>query len=470
VVQSRSSDAGGQTAGCEMAACRLVLTRNAHSELLLVENCSDFHLPAVEIPRWERAAPHLTSHVLSRWGVKAVVLFHVRSESVASDSGEVCYYVLGSIDANAPLIRGARWMPTGDLRDKRVYQEDTVLRQALHQAETYDNSDRVATFVHSGWLDELNSWMRTRLSTCGWRLTGECTQYAIGPWFCLLRCATNGPYIWFKAVGGPNSREYAITRLLTEFASPFLPEILGTRDDWRGWLSLEAIGQHLDQVWDLASWQSAARSLAQLQLTSLPNADSLLTAGTKDLRLEKLASLICPLFDRIAKLMRQQPSSPPRILTMGDLNSLTDRLQNACTQLEKHGLPAALGHADLNPGNVIVDGERTVFLDWAEATISHPFFTFEYLIAVLRRLRPDLECWVEELRQAYSAPWREFFSNEQVMKAFELTPLLAVLAFAAGCTDWNGSGEDIRPPMAKLMRALARRMQVEALRLDRMGI
>ena len=380
------------------------------------------------------------------------------------------YYVLEGVEAGKSLTGGAVWIAAEQVVGRNEFARDAVFQGLLAQAKSYNKRGSAETFVHSGWLDELNSWIEARLSSRGWQLTGEWTQYNMGPWFCLLRCQTTGPYVWFKAVGHPNLREYAITRALADYASPYIPEILGTRDDWHGWLAVEACGHQLDQAWDIAYWQNAARSLARLQLASLENTSSLLIAGCQDLRLERISSRICPWFNRIADLMKQQLASPPRILTPDDLSLVEDRLQRACTQLQQCRLPEALGHADLNPGNVIVNSEQAVFLDWAEATISHPFFTFEYLVALLRRLRPDLEGWVDPLRDAYSAPWRESYSDEWIMRAFELTPLMAVLAFAAGCTDQHDNGGNISPPMTKLLRALARRMHREALKQDKIDI
>jgi Phosphotransferase enzyme family len=463
-------NAVGLPSACEMIPCRLIITRNAHSELLIVQDGDDFQLPMVDIPKWERAAPHLTSQVFNRWGVKAICLFSAQSERLEYRTHDMRCYVLEAVEGKQALTNGAIWIGAKEVAATSEFSGDAVFQRTLAQAKSFNKGGSAETFVRSGWLDDLNSWMQARLSIRGWRLTGEWTQFAMGPWFCLLRCATTGPYIWFKAVGDPNLREYAITRTLSRYDSPCMPEILGTRDDWHGWLAVEACGHHLDEVWDIAHWRNAARSLAKLQLESLENTNSLLTAGCRDLRLERISLLIGPLFNRISELMRQQPVSPPRILTSDDLTLVEDRLRSASMELPQHGLPAALGHADLNPGNVIVNGVQTVFLDWAEATISHPFFTFEYLVALLRRLRPDLECWVDQLREAYSGPWREFYSEDRIMRAFELTPLLAVLAFAIGFTDWQDNDEDISSPMAKLLRALARRMYAETLRGNKIGI
>ena len=188
----------------------------------------------------------------------------------------------------------------------------------------------------------------------------------------------------------------------------------------------------------------------------------MIAAGCKDLRLRRLDRAIDPLFDMFAELMKKQPTSPPRILTGAELSVLRGHLLTACDQLHSLGLSDALGHTDLNPGNILVDGERAVFLDWAEASISQPFFAFEYLGSLLGRLRPDLEDWAAQLKETYSRPWREFYSDEQIERAFETTPLVAVLAFAAGLSGWQDDSLNVNLNLEKLLRSLARRMYAEA--------
>ena len=90
--------------------------------------------------------------------------------------------------------------------------------------------------------------------------------------------------MWFKAVGGINSAEFAITRELARIKSRFLPIMLGQNIEWRGWLTSEAPGHRLDEAWNLHDWEAAAASLAALQIESIPIADILLAAGCRDVR------------------------------------------------------------------------------------------------------------------------------------------------------------------------------------------
>jgi hypothetical protein len=464
----RETDMADQLVAIELVSCHLIITRDAHSEILLVQEGSSLRLPRVEIPMWERAAPHLISTVRELWGVDAICLFNADIGDNDSKPTNVRCYVLEAMYLGAVPKGGGVWVSTEarDAAGLRSMGDFVRIQKALSQATAYDRKELVGPFAHSGWFKELTSWIESQLSTHGWRLGGEWSQYNMGPSFCLIHAATNGPGVWFKAVGKPNLKEYAITCALNQLRSSYLPQILATHDEWHGWLALEISGHRLDGILDIRHWKNAASSLAAMQLESLGSTEALLSAGCKDLRLGHLDSLIDPLIELFAELMKKQCVNPPRILTKHELNILGDALHRTCDRLQSLGFVDTLGHRDLNPGNVIVNADRAVFLDWAEGMIGHPFFTFEYLIALLRSLRPDLEHWTAHLREGYARPWRNTYLEEKIREAFLVTPLLAVLAFAASSSGWQENPHEMDQYRAKLMRSLARRMYAEACKFE----
>jgi len=71
--------------------------------------------------------------------------------------------------------------------------------------------------------------------------------------------------------------------------------------------------------------------------------------------------------------MAAQQKQPPPPLTIRELAFLGERLQEAISVLQDFGFPETLGHIDFNPGNILITPARCVFLDWAEACVTHPF-------------------------------------------------------------------------------------------------
>ena len=97
---------------------------------------------------------------------------------------------------------------------------------------------------------------------------------------------------------------------------------------------------------------------------------------------------------------------PPPILSRQDLSDLSATLKDALHCLDALQIPDTLGHSDFNPGNILVGSERCVFIDWAEAHISHPFLTFEYLMSHLKKDHSQLMRFEDELRSSYARRWQ----------------------------------------------------------------
>ena len=456
---STASLAPTQSNTAEMMSCTVIITRRGLAELLLIKKELDgFALPQVTVPRGERMAPHLVSQVKACLDVEAICLFSGENDQAGNGASRFC--VLEGSETNGPPVDSLTWVSIDNANCESVTSEAdrAALRSAIPSAQGYNSGARSGQFARSGWFGELTSWIEAQLLQHRLKL-GKCwTQYNMGPEFCLLRLETNGPALWFKAVGEPNLKEYAITNTLARLQSPHVPEIIATHSVWHGWLMREAHGCHLDETSDPEHWKRVASSLAELQVASISMSGDLLAAGCKDLRPMQLANSIGPLLDIIRELMAAQTANPPRALTANELRQLDAHLRAACESLQSVGIPDALGQTDFNPGNVLVNNEGASFLDWAEASIGNPFFTLEYLVALCQRLRPNGEAWANSIRDAYLLPWRAEYSDEQLRRAFRWTPVVAMFAFTVGCPGWQAGSGRIHPNVQKLLRSVARRM------------
>jgi hypothetical protein len=460
-----------QISTIETVPFRLILTRNKNSEIFLLKQGGFCRLPEIVIPRKQRVAPHLNATVREKWGMVTVCLFNPQVGIIHAHEPRSHYQVLEAVNSSCCAPNGAVWVPSSSLKDL-VFQRDmdrATLWSAISQAHAHDRDNSICTFAGSGWFDELMGWIQNHLDIHGLKLTNNWTQYNIGPSFCLIRCETSGTAVWFKAVGNPNLREYAITMKVAQLCPAYLPKIIATHAGWHGWLALEAIGQHLDNVRDLQCWSNTAISLASLQLETTASSDALLAAGCIDLRLARLYELIEPFLHTVDQLMAVQSATYPPILTLSDLEGMQRKLKFACRELQALGFPDTLGQTDLNPGNVIASVDQSVFIDWAQANVSHPFFSFEYLLALLKRLHPDCESWSSYITEAYSRPWRQTYSTELVTRALQLTPMVAAFAFAVASPGWQDGTSGLELSLAKLLRAIARRIHREAQRIEMVG-
>lgn len=444
--------------------CHVIVFGPDGSDVLLKFAKSGFVFPLVEIPRWERLAENLTAALTREWGCDAVCLFTPNNSSQDGNTNGHHYEVMECWSDQH--IGGTDWKPIGSLTTDSFQQaaEFRILEQCLHELDGYEHS-RSSPFAQRGWLTRVRGWAADAIRPLELELGTSFRQYNASPSFSLLRLETNGPAVWFKAVGEPNLREFPITLKLAELFPRFLPEILGTKSEWHAWLSREIEGTNLSEGRDIALWKKAATDLARLQIESISRSDSVLSSGAHDLRADKLLTSIDPFFDLVARLMEEQSKVPPATLGQEELSLLKLRIEDSLTLLEDLGIPDTLGHLDLNPWNIVVSADVCVFLDWTEAYVGHPFFSWEYLLQHFRREVGADAVLESEFVNAYRALWRQLLSDELTSEALALTPLAGVFAYAAGTGAWKDE-ERLRDPRTRAyFRSLARRMNREATQL-----
>jgi aminoglycoside phosphotransferase (APT) family kinase protein len=277
-----------------------------------------------------------------------------------------------------------------------------------------------------------------------------------------MRFETTGPAVWFKAVGKPNSHEFNIVSILATLFPTYLPPIIAVRPEWNGWLATEVKGTSPDADSDFSTWRTISVRLAELQIASLHEVPRLISAGCRDIRVSSLLDFTDEFFAIMDKLMKQQIKTPPSILTSKELLDLKKRIKEILSLLAASGIPDALNHLDLNPGNIIVSGERCTFIDWAEAAIGHPFLTFQYLLEHLTRLRTDYAARREELVSAYASQWEGFAPSSGISNSLASAPLIAVFAYAVSSGTWREAETFASPRVAGYFRSLVRRMKREA--------
>jgi hypothetical protein len=443
---------------------RIILLKGKNPEVLVGFDGTHRTLPHVEIPRWQRVAEHLASALREICGIDAVSVSSLEASPADSDSPQNRYEIMEPCAPNAEAPLEKEWVAVDCLvesafRDPGDFQ---ALHQAVAQCTAYAEDTLRGPFGRLGWFPDLQQWVQEKIATRGLRLTGRFRQLNACPTFSLIRFETDGPAVWFKAVGAPNQREYPLTLALARSFSRFVPQVIATQPDSNGWLAREAEGPLLHECSELAPWETAAADLAELQIHSLGRSLHLLDPGARDLRTWALADLTDPFFRAMGELMEHQTKTPPAVLSRERLRSLSARVHDALTVLEETSIPTTFGHLDMNPGNIICSPTGCVFLDWAEAFVGHPFLTFEYLLEHFRRTFGQDHSQEPQFVARYTSPWRAFASESDIRRALEVAPLVAVFACAAGNHLWKDPHTLEEPRAAGYLRSLTRRMEREA--------
>jgi phosphotransferase family enzyme len=439
----------------------IVLSRDG-TQVLLVPNGGHQTLPSVEIPRWQRIAENLTAAVDSNWGEEVICIFDPARNS-PTDGPVTRYQAAEHLCTRSNPKMPTYWAPVStlsqdSLADGRDY---AAIKQVTAVCNGEMGAESAGPFSRLGWFSELRNWIESVVEPIGLHVNGRFQQLSAGASFSLIRFETDGPALWFKAVGEPNQREFTITCLLAQLFPEYLPRILGRRTDWNGWLSREAPGKLLSDVQERVLWEQASASLAKLQIQSIDRGSQILGAGARDLGAAALSKLIQPFISVAAQLMDRQTKVPPSILDRKDLSALADSLQSAVDATKAISIPETIGHLDLNPGNIAASQNRCAFLDWAEAYVGNPLFSLEYLLQHAWRAFGEESDIRTKMIAAYSAEWRGVVPDAAIADALPVAPLLAVFAYAAGNNIWR-EPEGLEEPAAGYLRSLARQMHREA--------
>jgi len=451
----------------ESSTYRLIVMRRSASEILLVPTGAGLGMPRLIIQPCQRVAEQLTVGLSRVWGVEGYCLM-IRSLPTCSRDGEPRWAILESVQQNDAARTGAVWVPRGELDSCVGPDQAQVIWDSLKELNASAKNEESGPFSRPGWLRDLFHWTQEQIAPLGLRLTGAFQQLNASPVFSLIRMETQDRAVWFKATGAPNSHELRVTVALARIFPASLPQILGVHPGWNGWLAAEAEGTPLYNTTDFAAWQHTAEKLAQLQIASIEKTAKLReTAQLRDLRLPTLAKQIGPFLSRMSELMSAQEKLSPAPLARSELRTLAEGLEESCALLARSHFPDALGHIDLSPGNVLVSGDRCVFLDWAEGCISHPLMTFEYLRTYLDRTGIENPAASERLTAAYLRPWIPFYSSDELRREMALSPLVAVFVYAVANDSWRSPDLFRDASRAAYFRGLTRRMYREAIKAAR---
>jgi hypothetical protein len=449
---------------------RIILLRQRtgkEPEVLLGLEGAELNLPQVGIARQQRIAEQLTAAFKQTYGIDAVSVSSLEAHPGQSGSDHSTYEIMEPHRPQEETRRTERWALVNSLVESEFHDRNDfqALRQAVAQSIACVESASRGPFALLGWFEELEQWVQKEIRPHGLHLSGRFRQLNACPTFSLIRFETEGPAVWFKAVGAPNERECALTVALAHSFSRFLPQVLATRPDCNGWLAWEAEGPLLHECSAFGSWEMAARDLAQLQIRSIDRCAHLLHLGAHDLGTSALAALVESFLQAMGELMERQPKIPPARLSREQLRTLSAQVRSAISLLEKTGVPKTLGHMDLNPGNIVCSSHGSQFLDWAEAFVGHPFLTFEYLLEHFRRTFERGSSSEKQLVTRYVTPWRELVSERAIRGALDVIPLVAVFACAVANDRWTNPEKLEDPRTAGYLRALTRRMEREACRI-----
>jgi hypothetical protein len=446
---------------------RLIVLRCNAPELLVLENGRGFTLPSVEIPKRSRVARELNDQLKRIWNLDVFSLYPLPPIAPGSRSTASSCYVVETVRPDAAVPNRAQWLPISTLSDRSFFNADdaTAIHGWREDADsTRANGDQ--SFLGSaGTFSRTRAWVQQVLEPSGVSLGREFLQINATRSFSLVRFETDEGAVWFKAVGKPNVREFPITVALSNLFPSYTAPLLATEPRWNAWLASDVPGVPLSQSHDVEVWNKAARDLATLQVSSAGTAETILKWNPRDVRTPALLGLVEPFFLRLRAFMDRQTRSHPPPLSSRELDELELDTRNALCNLQGQRTTDTLGHLDLNPDNLIALPQRTVFLDWAEASVGHPLLSFAYLLEHFRTQFHDRAAGPEQLVSNYAGVWHSRGQFEDTERSICLALFVAIFAHAVSTDAWCDTSRPQEPRLEGYYRSLARRMKLYAGRI-----
>ena len=179
---------------------RMIVFRNAASELLLVCDGPCLRLPSVELQPSQRHAETICRSLQSEWNCNAGCLFGLNIASQNDVSSSVRYQVMECCGRENSGGTPASWVPVDSMSAGHFAElpDYEAVRQSLTAYENYSDGLASGPFAKPGWFDDLRQWVRDSITPIGLELRDSFCQFNASPTFSLVRFETSGPAVCLR--------------------------------------------------------------------------------------------------------------------------------------------------------------------------------------------------------------------------------------------------------------------------------
>lgn len=417
-----------------MITYRVLLPHPLEPRLLMLQSHGEWRLPQwhdATDPPWQNV-DHINRAVAARFGAETTVLRCVHNEPDPASREISRVYELENHSPVHDLPLPVSWIGQYDL--PHISIPDAAVREAVQDWFARQSGavpQRGAPWTRRGWYVQALSWTVARLRDRGIAPHGTPDQLRVSERCFLLRVHTDVGTCFLKA--SPSRCEPALAVWLALRQPERSQEVIEADGD-RNWLLLNEVPGvvlPLEEVREEPVWEDAVRALAELQVESVRHAEELESLGCPNRGLEVLARRI-PALVRDAQAMLLGEECGLSRAQIETLAALGPTLLSLCEELAHFGIPNALEHGNLVARRILVTMKGPVFMDWTDASISHPFFSAFQLVRDAERMLPDSSGETRRrIRDAYLQPWTSIAPADVLARAFDIARILAPVHHAA---------------------------------------
>lgn len=291
----------------------------------------------------------------------------------------------------------------------------------------------VARWSAPGMQARLRTWIVDTLAAAGLPTPVRVDLRHERLWSAIFRITTSSGPLWCKVNVPGLAQEAAVLGVLSRCPPLRVPRLIGV-EEHAGWFICEDAGIALQDVLaadlDLRHWEAAIAQYGQLQRDTEGRVDELIAAGALDARASVLSGRLHAFLHEEIELL-----SGPGGLNPAEFRALQELLPTFntwCCELDDTPVPATVQHDDLTDDNIFVRGPDHVFLDWADASVAHPFASLIYPERhVARTFGVDVEsAQIRRLRDAYLEPWTDLMARNELHDARRIAVCVAAVGRA----------------------------------------
>lgn len=282
-----------------------------------------------------------------------------------------------------------------------------------------------APWFRDGYYDETNKWIKTELEKAGYLKTGNIEQVKATDFSLVQILPTNLGKVYFKAVSEAAEYEPAISNYIDK-AHPGKTTSIISIHSANAWMLMKDIeGTPLRSIKDKAIWEKAILDYAELQIAEMNHIRTLLDLGVPNRDLTLLR-------EHIYKYLEGMCDTGLCAEDKGKVMSIQNELMEMCDELAEILPIVSIDHGDLHSANIQFIEDNTVFLDWGDAIITHPFFSTRVFWNSLYELTENDtdEEWQEMIahfRPIYLEAWSKFAPKNILERALAISDQLGCI-------------------------------------------
>jgi len=330
-------------------------------------------------------------------------------------------YIMDNLDPEwQPANEDTVWATVEEIEalDLAVPKHLAILQQWKDWVWTEKKDPARVPWSRLGWYREAEEWIREQLSQLAVEVN-SITQQRSWVRSCVMRVETDDTNYYFKAVPSMFSYEPVISRVLALRHPRNAPEVIAVDIDNAWLLMREFEGTPLNRIIDLAIWENALKTFAEIQIDLVPRTQNLIGLGFPDRHVDQMVSQLDHLLNDLPQYLTESE--------VDELEGFRSQIRDLCWELLEYDIPLSLGHGDFWAGNVMVNMSRCVFFDWSESSVTHPFFDLAFFMSGLNKYLSDNKTIYHRLRDAYLEPWGIYMEMDKLIETFELAKPLTAL-------------------------------------------